>query len=243
MPHGTDSAGGQEPQSSGPPHMGRLRGRRPRSQGRCEELRRGIRREGRALRPTWDVIARAEGQEPQRSTSQGRRPGALGARTNCATWHRFGRRPGATEQRTAPHGAVEGPEAQEPEELASERCGGTYIRSEEAQAISRPPFGVRSWTGRRPGATTTCNQCKLLFGQALCESGPKARSFRSKDKLCHMARIRPEARSLRSKGKLCHMAQVRPEARSHRAAERPTRGGRGAGGPGAKQDAKSCAAA
>ena len=146
MPHGTDSAGGQEPQSSGPPHMGRLRGRRPRSQGRCEELRRGIRREGRALRPTWDVIARAEGQEPQRSTSQGRRPGALGARTNCATWHRFGRRPGATEPRTAPHGAVEGPEAQEPE-LASARCGGTDTGSAEARAIMKSKDNLKTLCG------------------------------------------------------------------------------------------------
>ena len=52
----------------------------------------------------------------------------------------------------------------------------------------------RNCKGRRPGAT------------ALYESGPKARSLRSKDKLCHMA-------------------QIRPEARSHREADRPTWGG------------------
>ena len=36
---------------------------------------------------------------------------------NCATWHKFGRRPGAIEQRSAPRGAVEGPEAQEPSKM------------------------------------------------------------------------------------------------------------------------------
>ena len=73
----------------------------------------------------------AEGQEPFRSKEK--------------LCHMAQIRPEARSHREADRptrGAVEGPEAQEPEKLASARCGGTYTGSAEAQAIRRAPRGV-----------------------------------------------------------------------------------------------------